>query len=75
MLPVKRIIFRMTPSERLAVLSVLLEHWGQCDHVTEEFIDCSASPPQTVKYGDLLTMFSRMDVEIEEANDVEQDAS
>lgn len=65
----KRMIVKLTRSEQLAVLNVLIEHWQGCENVTENFVDALTDPPTTVSYGDLLVKFVRMgDCEDESEN-------
>lgn len=55
-----RIVFRLTNSQRMALLDILMEHWTQCNDVTESFVDCSQSPVVETQYGDLLRLFTDM---------------
>lgn len=55
-----RIIFRLTNSQRMALLDILTEHWTQCPHATESFVDCSTDPPTETYYGDLIRLFTDM---------------
>lgn len=54
-----KLIVRLTRTEQLALLNVLIEHWEGCENVREVFIDPITG--QRVNYGDLLVLFVRMD--------------
>lgn len=69
----KRMIVRLTRSEQIAVLNVLIEHWQGCENVTENFVDPLTDPPTTVSYGDLLVKFVRMG-ECEDENPPKNDS-
>jgi hypothetical protein len=52
-----KIVYRLTNSQRMAVLDALMEHLRCKDH-TECFINCSIDPPTETTLGDLLLLFS-----------------
>ncbi len=52
-----KIVYRLTNSQRMAVLDALLEHM-RCPHSTQSFINCSTAPPTETTLGDLLLLFS-----------------
>lgn len=48
------VVLRISRSQQMAILDVLMEHM-RCPNHTEEFIDVSTDT--TTNYGDLLTVF------------------
>lgn len=52
-----KIVYRLTNSQRMALLDALLEHLRCPDH-TECFINCSTAPPTETTLGDILLLFS-----------------
>jgi hypothetical protein len=60
-----KIVIRLTRSQQMAVLDALMEHLRCPDH-TENFVNCSMSPPTETNYGQLLKIFSDLS-EIEAA--------
>jgi hypothetical protein len=52
-----RIVLRITRSQQMAILDALIEHMRCSDH-TENFVNCSASPPTETTLGELLNLFS-----------------
>lgn len=51
-----KVVMRLTRSQHMAVLDVLMEHVRVPDH-TEFFINCSTSPPTETTIGELLRLF------------------
>jgi hypothetical protein len=52
-----KIVLRLTRSQQMAILDVLMEH-VRCANHTENFVNCSTAPPTETTYGDLLQIFS-----------------
>jgi hypothetical protein len=54
-----KVVTRLTRSQHMAVLDVLMEHIRVPDH-TEVFFNCSTSPPTETSIGDLLQLFGNV---------------
>lgn len=52
-----KIVYRLTNSQRMALLDALLEHM-RCPHATASFINCSLDPPHETTYQELILLFS-----------------
>lgn len=55
-------IVRMTRSQQMAVLDVIMEHM-RLPGATEYFVDMSTDPPTQTTLGELLTVFSHGEID------------